>query len=62
MTLQQCEERISNSLVSRAEEASKLRIRVIGLEQLLRMIRSASTDPAVHKLLDLADIQKELQQ
>lgn len=54
MSLLQVEERIADCLVSRAEEASRLRVRVIGLEQLIRMIGEATKEPDVLKLVALA--------
>lgn len=54
-SIQKIEERIANSLISHAEEASKLRVRVIALEKLLRMIGEATTDKTVLKLVALAD-------
>lgn len=54
MSLLQVEERIADCLVSRAEEASRLRVRVIGLEQLIRMIGEVTKEPDVLKLVALA--------
>lgn len=56
MSLQQAEERIADALVLRAEEASKLRIRVIALEKLLKMIGEATRERDVLKLVALADL------
>lgn len=55
MTLERIEGRIANALVSRAVEASELRVRVIALEQLVRMIGAATKEPDVLKLVALAD-------
>ncbi len=53
-SIQKVEERIADALVSRAEEASKLRVRVIALEKLLRMIGEVTKEPDVRKLVALA--------
>jgi hypothetical protein len=42
--MQKTEERIADALVSRAEEASKLRVRVIALEKLIDMIMQVASD------------------
>lgn len=54
-SIQKVEERIADALVSRAEEASKLRVRVIALEKLLRMIGETTKDKTILKLVALAD-------
>jgi hypothetical protein len=53
-SIQKVEERIADALISRAEEASKLRVRVIALEKLLRMIGEATKEADVRKLVALA--------
>lgn len=54
MSLQQAEERIADCLISRAEEAARLRIRVIAFEKLLNMIGQVTKEPDVLKLIALA--------
>lgn len=53
-SIQKVEERIADCLISRAEEAARLRIRVIALEKLLNMIGEITKEPDVLKLIALA--------